>query len=62
MDNGLSESWAVAAVVGRGEDGAPAAPAPATGGSPFKEYPDARQAPDGHWYVQKDGKYHRIDN
>lgn len=34
-----------------------------TGGrsSPFQEYPDARQAPDGHWYVQKDGKTYKVD-
>lgn len=23
-------------------------------------YPDAKKAPDGQWYVQKDGKWHRI--
>jgi hypothetical protein len=35
-----------------------------TGGrnSPYKEYPNARQAPDGHWYVQQDGKTYRVDN
>jgi hypothetical protein len=34
-----------------------------TGGraSPFKEYPNARQAPDGHWYVQQEGKTYRVD-
>lgn len=26
----------------------------------MKKYPDAKQAPDGNWYVQKDGKWHRI--
>lgn len=28
--------------------------------SPYPEYPDARKAPDGGWYVQKDGKYYKI--
>lgn len=30
--------------------------------SPFQQYPDAKRAPDGHWYVQKDGRWNRIVN
>lgn len=48
-------------VTGRTEE----APQPALSGvprrSPFAEYPDARQAPDGHWYLQKGGKTYRVD-
>lgn len=49
-----------------GEGGAAPAPAgtsasaPAAGGPP-KNYPDAKQAPDGQWYIQRNGKYFRVD-
>jgi hypothetical protein len=29
--------------------------------SPFREYPQAKQAPDGHWYVEQNGKFFRVD-
>lgn len=29
--------------------------------SPFPEHPDARRAPDGNWYVQRNGQYFRVD-
>jgi len=29
-------------------------------GTPPKDYPDAKQAPDGKWYVKKDGDYFRV--
>ncbi len=41
--------------------GATAKPSPSGGKSPFAQYPSAQQAPDGHWYVQQNGKYFRID-
>lgn len=35
---------------------------PGSGGkSPFPDYPNARQAPDGNWYVEQNGQYFRID-
>lgn len=37
----------------------PAAPPAATAAPPA---PGARQAPDGHWYIQKDGQYYRVDH
>ena len=38
---------------------APATAAPAASGQP--PVPGAKQAPDGHWYVQQNGKYFRVD-
>lgn len=37
----------------------PAAPAPTA--SPFQQFPDARRAPDGHWYIQRGGRYVRVE-
>lgn len=37
------------------EDGAPA-----TADQPPAAYPNARRAPDGHWYVEQDGKFFRV--
>lgn len=34
--------------------------APGSSDKPPAQYPDAKKAPDGHWYVQKDGKYFRV--
>ncbi len=39
---------------------APAAP-PAAAASPYPDYPDAKQAQDGNWYVQRNGQWQRID-
>jgi hypothetical protein len=39
-------------------------PAPATGAAPAAAQPPmagAKQAPDGHWYVNQNGKYFRVD-
>lgn len=40
-----------------------AAPAAAAGAAPAEQppAPGARKAPDGHWYVQQNGKYFRVD-
>lgn len=32
-----------------------------SGDSAPKEYPDARKAPDGNWYVERDGQYYRVE-
>lgn len=34
---------------------------PSAQGSPFPEYPDARQAQDGNWYVRQGGQWFRIE-
>lgn len=34
---------------------------PPTAASPFPEYPNARQAQDGNWYVEQNGQFFRID-
>jgi hypothetical protein len=45
-----------------GEQSAPPpAASPEQVQSPFPEYPNAQQAPDGNWYVEQGGQFFRID-
>lgn len=34
---------------------------PAQGQSPFPDYPEAKQARDGNWYIQRDDGYYRVN-
>lgn len=43
-----------------GEAAAPSVGTEPGGGSPPTQYPDAKQAPDGNWYVQRNGKYFKV--
>jgi hypothetical protein len=51
----------VEANIAQGRGTSPGAPSPTGGASPFPEYPNARQAQDGNWYVEQNGQYFRID-
>jgi hypothetical protein len=51
----------VEANIAQGRSSAPGAPAPQAQPSPFPDYPNARQAQDGNWYVEQNGQYFRID-
>jgi hypothetical protein len=48
------------ATAGPGEQSTPIASAAPAGQSPFPEYPDARQANDGNWYVQRNGQTFKV--
>jgi hypothetical protein len=51
----------VEANIAQGRSSAPGAPAQQVQPSPFPDYPNARQAQDGNWYVEQNGQYFRID-